>query len=96
MPLHHCSTNIRGKQPYSHTEQLKFAQNEQNSAGAVRNSTGAFTSVIGKLQVVVMEGKEVFDGRDPARTRGELSDTVVFAGQDLHVVICQEKREKLV
>lgn len=77
-------------------EQFKLAQNEQNSAGATRNSTRAFTSVIGKLQVVVMEGKEIFDGRDPARTRGELSDTVVFAGQDLHVVICQEKREKVV
>lgn len=42
-----------------------------------------------------MEGKEVFDGRDAARARGQLPDTVVLAGQDLHVVICQEKREKV-
>lgn len=40
-----------------------------------------------------MEGKEVFDGRDAARARGQLPDTVVLTGQDLHVVICQEKRE---
>lgn len=52
-----------------------------------------FTSVIGKLQVVVVEGKEVLDGRDAARARGQLPDTVVLAGQHLHVVICQEKRE---
>lgn len=52
----------------------------------------SFTSVVGKLQVVIMEGKEVLDGRDPARARGQLPDTVVLAGQDLHVVICQENR----
>jgi len=40
-----------------------------------------------------VEGKKIFDGRDTARTRGELSDAVVFAGQDLHVVICQEKEQ---
>ena len=62
----------------------------------MRNRKTAFTSVIGKLQVVVMEGKEIFDGRDTARTRGEFSDTVMFAGQDLHVVICQEKRKRIV
>lgn len=41
-----------------------------------------------------MEGKEIFDGRDATWTCGEFPDTVVFAGQDLHVVICQEKKEK--
>lgn len=49
------------------------------------------TSVIGKLQVIIVEGKEVFDGWDAAWARGEFSDTVVFAGQDLHVVIWWEK-----
>lgn len=58
------------------------------------NRKTAFTSVIGKLQVVIMEGKEIFNGWDSARTCGKFSDTVMFAGQDLHVVICQEKREK--
>lgn len=54
----------------------------------------SLTSVVGKLQVVVMEGQEILDGRDAARARGELPHAVVLAGQQLHVVICQEKREK--
>lgn len=72
-------------------EQPELAQNEEKAA-VLWGAGQSFTSVIGKLQVVVVEGKEVLDGRDAARARGQLPDTVVLAGQDLQVVICQDKR----
>lgn len=43
-----------------------------------------------------MEGKEIFNWWDTAWPCGEFSDTVMFASQDLHVVICQEKKKKMI
>lgn len=74
----------------------QFAQKRAELGRCCEEQYKSFTSVVGKLQVVIMEGEEVFDGRDPSRARGELPHTVVLAGQDLHVVICQGKREKVV
>lgn len=53
----------------------------------------SFTSVIGKLQVVIMERKVVLNGWQTPRTGGKFSDTLMLTHQDLHVVICEGERE---
>lgn len=51
-----------GKYPEVPRNKSHLNKAQQHAEGAVRSRKMGLTSVIGKLQVIVVEGKEVFDG----------------------------------
>lgn len=54
---------------------------------------GRCTSVIGKLQEIIMEGEVVVNRGESSRSRGQLPDTLVLTHQNLQVVIWEQMGE---